>query len=77
MKIFLGKICQNFGKKCPVRLFPGEFVTPPQNISKYKGKRSGDQPSKLLELELKKFLVVCDSFRVEPPEELVRGHLVQ
>ena len=31
-----GKICQNFGKKCPVRLFLGEFVRAAQNISKNK-----------------------------------------
>lgn len=29
-----GKICQNFGKKCPVRLFLWEFVRSAKNISK-------------------------------------------
>ena len=80
LKIFLGKICQNFGKKCPVRLFPGEFVTPLQNISKYKEKRSEDQPSissyfflgkiflSILRIcdswSLRKWILVSDSFWV-------------
>ena len=33
MKIFLVKYVRIVGKKCPVRLVPGEFVTSLQNIS--------------------------------------------
>ena len=37
-----GKICQNFGKKCPVRLFLGEFVRVAQNISKTGSQQAED-----------------------------------
>ena len=42
-----GKICQNFGKKCPVMLFPGEFFGSAQNISKNKEKKKVDSPELL------------------------------